>query len=331
MIWLTWRQFRAHVWIAAGTLAVVGTVLAITGSSLANGVSTSGIGRCRADCGILITNFLGGRADGTVYYLGIGLLYLVPALIGMFWGAPLTARELETGTYRLVWNQSVTRTRWLATKLVAVGGASMATAGLLSVALSWWARPIDDVALNRVTPILFGTRGIVPVGYAAFAFALGVTLGVLIRRTVAAMATTLAGYAAAAVAMPLWLRTHLVPAVHVRRPLDVSSLTGTNTYGDGSMTIFGGDTEQGAWVVSNLTLTPSGEVFTGPTNPQYCGDTGSNADCAAWLDTLRLQQDLVYHPASHFWALQWAETGVFLAAAVLLTGFCFWWTRRRLG
>ena len=32
----------------------------------------------------------------------------------------------------------------------------------------------------------------------------------------------------------------------------------------------------------------------------------------------------------HFWPLQFAETGIFLAAAVLLAGFCFWWTRRRL-
>jgi len=39
-----------------------------------------------------------------------------PALLGIFWGAPLIARELETGTCRLAWNQSVTRTRWLTVK-----------------------------------------------------------------------------------------------------------------------------------------------------------------------------------------------------------------------
>jgi len=48
----------------------------------------------------------------------LGLVVLVvPALIGVFWGAPLIARELETGTFRLAWTQSVTRTRWLAVKL----------------------------------------------------------------------------------------------------------------------------------------------------------------------------------------------------------------------
>jgi ABC-type transport system involved in multi-copper enzyme maturation permease subunit len=42
--------------------------------------------------------------------LGPGLLP-IPALLGMFWGAPLIARELESGTYRLAWTQSVTRRR----------------------------------------------------------------------------------------------------------------------------------------------------------------------------------------------------------------------------
>ena len=61
----------------------------------------------------------------------------------MFWGAPLVARELETGTFRLAWTQSVTRTRWLAVKLALVGLASMAVAGLLSLILTWWSSPID--------------------------------------------------------------------------------------------------------------------------------------------------------------------------------------------
>jgi len=38
------------------------------------------------------------------------LLLAAPALIGMFWGAPLIAREFETGTFRLAWTQDVTPT-----------------------------------------------------------------------------------------------------------------------------------------------------------------------------------------------------------------------------
>jgi len=108
----------------------------------------------------------------------------------------------------LAWNQSVTRTRWLAVKLGLVGVASMATAGLFSLMVTWWAAPIDKVVMNRITPELFPARGIAPIGYAAFAFALGVAAGVLVRRTVPAMAVTLAIFALIQVVMPVWVRPY---------------------------------------------------------------------------------------------------------------------------
>jgi len=66
------------------------------------------------------------------------IILVVPALLGIFWGAPLVANELETGTYRLAWTQSVTRKRWLAAKLGLVGLWSMAVAGLLSFIVTLW-------------------------------------------------------------------------------------------------------------------------------------------------------------------------------------------------
>ena len=86
------------------------------------------------------------RADGifpVLYIAGLILLYVTPGIIGVFWGAPLVTRELEAGTFRLAWNQGVTRTRWIAVKLAAVGLAAMAVSGLLSLAVTWWASPVD--------------------------------------------------------------------------------------------------------------------------------------------------------------------------------------------
>jgi hypothetical protein len=334
MIWFTWRQFRTQTWITIGALAVLGVLLIVTGRSIAEAYADAGMATCGTDCTNAIETF---RQDvrtgmpGNVYRLAAVLLYAIPAVIGLFWGAPLIARELETGTHRLAWNQSVTRTRWLATKLVMVGAAAVAATGLLSWMVTAWAGRIDEAAGDRITPIVFGVRGAVPIGYALFAFMLGVTAGVLIRRTVPAMAATLAVYAVALAAMPLWIREHLAPATHTTEPLDVSSLESMGFNPEtGEMRVLGGDLPSGAWVLSNQTITPTGEVFDGPVNPQYCGRATGPQECEEWIGTLGLRQELTYHPASNFWQLQWAETGVFLAIAVLLAGFCFWWTRRRV-
>jgi hypothetical protein len=331
MIWFTWRQFRTQIWITVAALALVGVALVITGIAIADAYAA--VAACAGDCSAVIDIFLRRVASEptvTVYGLGKMLLYAVPAVIGIFWGGPLIARELETGTHRLAWNQSVTRTRWLATKLAMIGGATVAAVGLLSWAVTTWASHIDQVTGDRIMPEVFGARGLVPVGYAAFAFILGVTAGMLIRRSVPAMATTLAVYAAAAAAMSTWIRAHLVPASHATPALDLSALAtfGTDDL-DHSVFILGQEPDR-VWVLSNQTVTPSGTVFTGPADPQVCGPDAQPRVCDEWLGSLRLRQDLTFHPDSHFWPLQLVETGILLAVAALLTWFCFWWVRRRL-
>jgi hypothetical protein len=333
MIWFTWRQFRTQTWITIGALAVIAVALAVTGHNLAGLWTSSGAATCHTNCGTAVNTFLDEVRNGIgdkVYNFALALMYVVPALIGIFWGAPLIARELETGTHRLAWNQSVTRTRWLATKLTIVGGASAASVGLLSWAVTSWAHHIDHANANRVTPLVYGARGIVPIGYALFAFVVGVTMGMLIRRTVPAMAATLAIYIAAVVSMPLWIRAHLAPAVHTTSPLDLSHVQELMVNPRGAMEVVSGVTPHGAWVLANTSITTTGQVFTGPANPRYCSENQGADACLNWIGSLGLRQDLTYQPASHFWPLQFTETGIFLAAALLLTGLCFWWTRRRL-
>jgi hypothetical protein len=332
MIWFTWRQFRTPIWIALSGLAVIAVALAVSGHNIDDLWTTSGAATCHSDCGNAISTFadqVRTSINDKVYPLSLALMYVVPPLIGIFWGAPLIARELETGTHRLAWNQSITRTRWLATKLAVLGGATVATTGLLSWAVTSWAHHIDYANDNRITPLVYGARGIVPIGYALFAFVLGVSAGMLLRRTVPAMAVTLAIYVGAVVSMPLWIRPHLASAAHTATALDVSSVTGFEMNLN-QMTLRTRGSFPGAWLLSNNTITPSGEVFTGPPNMQYCGADHGPKECLNWVGSLGLRTDLTYQPATHFWPLQFAETGIFVAAAVLLTGFCFWWTRRRL-
>ena len=208
----------------------------------------------------------------------------------------------------------------------------MATAGLLSLMVTWWSSPLDRVGTNRLDPTVFSERGIVPIGYAAFAFALGVTAGLLIRRTVPAMAVTLAVFAAVVSGFALRVRFHLLPPLHLTSALNMSWVTATGTGGPaGPDSLYVGITPNlpGAWVNSAQVTTAAGSTSLGPP-PSDCGASSTYSACTAAIARLHLRQVVAYQPGSRFWALQWYETAIYLALALALAGFCVWWVRRRV-
>jgi ABC-2 family transporter protein len=345
MTWLTWRQFRVQAVAAAAALAAFAALLAATGPHMASLYAASGLSGCRGgSCQHLADNFLTQLYGtyGVLYTLGVAAILLAPAVIGLFWGAPLIARELETGTAALAWNQSITRTRWLAAKLTVVGLAAMAVTEALSLMQAWWAAPIGravgygagqagTVAGGRFTSLVFASHGITPIGYAAFAFTLGVTAGALIRRTIPAMAVTLAIFAAVQIAMPLGIRPHLFPAHHTVIPvtsleeiaLSQGGLNGT------SFTLNALDLpgQPGAWLLSSGAVNVAGQPVT--TTPAGC-TAHSIENSPAFFNCLAshgIREALTYQPASRYWAFEWTETAIYLALALALAGYCF----RRLG
>jgi len=345
MIWLTWRQSRAQTIVAIAALAAMAITLAITGPHLANLYRSSGLSACsgQAGCSNAASTFiseLSGSADSFLFNLCIGVLYLAPALIGVFWGAPLITRELEANTFRLAWTQSVTRSRWIAVKLGVIGLATMVTAGLFSLMTSWWAGPVDRAlplgagnvgkglgVFGRLSPLLFGARGIAPVGYAAFAFALGVAAGVLIRRTLPAMAVTAGSFAFVEIGWANWVRPHLITPLTKIGPITPAKINSL-MISVNHVRVTAAVNLPGAWILSRRAITPAGKTFTGPV-PRPCHTQGIRA-CNAAIGRLHLRQILTYQPASRFWEFQWYETAIFVAAALALAAFSFWWVRRRL-
>ncbi|WP_396455005.1 ABC transporter permease [Actinomadura sp.] len=349
MIWLTLRQFRVQAAMVFGGLALLGAALAASGPGL-SGRYDRGLAACgsRDACSNFSRMFFN---DHQVQYGALlGLVILLPAVIGLFWGAPLIARELESGTHRLAWNQSITRTRWLAVKLGVVGLAAMVAAGLAVRAANWWAAPLDEAVADRfprMAPVAFSAHGIVPIGYAAFAFALGVTMGVLTRRTLTAMAITLVVFVGVQVAMLVWVRAHLLPAERATVPITSENLSQmTLDQGSKVMTVQT-DAEPGAWTITNHTVDASGRpaglpaslmsgpcapprMAPGPQDPNADPDGGPSKACFTEIARLGYKQRVTFHPAGHFWPLQWAETGLFAALTLGLSGFCFHWTRRRV-
>jgi hypothetical protein len=357
MLWLTWRQFRTQAAVVFGVLVAIAIVLAVTGPHLVHLYDTT-VKPCAShnDCGLATSLFT--EHQHLLRQLG-QLVLAAPALIGIFWGAPLVAREWENNTFRLAWTQSVSRSRWLATKLGVVGLAAMIAAGLLSLMVTWWSSPFDRIARNQFSPSYFDRRDLVPIGYTAFAVALGVTAGVLIRRTLPAMAATLVAFITVRWAFFEWVRPHLMIPLKTVTAFPAPS---------SNAAVSSGALNPSDWIVSQQTINGAGHVIgqnggfgpngnfsvnASPTgrltlsDGQICpssirvpglhrgfqtgapGRSVTNAiqEC---LDKLHIRNVVTYQPTSRYWAFQWYETAIFIGLALVLAGFCFWWIRRRL-
>ncbi|MDA0182079.1 ABC transporter permease [Solirubrobacter phytolaccae] len=339
MIWLTWRQFRFPAAVVGAAAALLALLLLVVGAPAAGQQA--------------VELLMADKTRVNAYTFVTIAMLLLPAVIGMFWGAPLVARELEAGTHRLVWNQSVTRTRWLLTKVLLIGGAAMAATVALGLVLTWWTHVIDDALIAgadgqgiagqpRMSPVLYASRGIVPAGYAAFAFTLGVLLGTVLRRTVPAMAITAAVFAAVQLTVPPLIRAHLSPVT------ETMTVTGENLGGfllDGPPEAGGvvkevrvQSAQPGAWMIANETVDKDGNaVGEYPSwlascvqpDPERMAPLADPA-CFKRFADLGYRQRVVYQPAGRYWTLQAVETIGFVLVSGALLGLTFFWVRRRV-
>jgi ABC-type transport system involved in multi-copper enzyme maturation permease subunit len=338
MIRLTWLQFRLQAMIAVAALAMLAIALAVTGSHLAHLYNTT-VATCTAqgDCDTATNAFL--RNDQFLQNMLGPLVLVAPALLGLFWGAPLIAREIQAGTFRLAWTQSLSRRRWLAVKLGSLGLMSIIVAGLLSLIVTWWFSPIDRVNANRFSPAVFDERGIVAIGYAVFAFALGVTAGVLLRRTLPAMAVTLAFFVGSRLAVTYWIRPHFLTPVKQSLTLVWGPGAGLaqGSEGGGFFIIPPTPTLPNAWVYSNAVVDKAGHPpssqFIQSSCPALTSGSGpTNQQVHSCIATIaaKFDQVVIYQPANRYWTFQWYETALFVFLAFALAGLCFWWVCNRL-
>lgn len=346
MTWLAWRQFRLQAVVAAAVAAALAGLFLATGPHLAHLYATSGLARCPASnaCPAQVSRFFNevklDAADPAMFFAGFGVLILLPGIVGAFWGAPLVTREIESGSFKLTWNQGITRSRWMVVKLAVIGLATIATAGLLSLAFTWWVSPVDNAGgfpdnmsqWSRLSPLMFVDRGVAPIGWAALAFVVGAATGVLIRRTLPAMAITLIVVVALQFLWPGLIRSHLLAPRHTETAIALSALPNALMTNAGEMVMpisepgLKGNLS-GAWIISNTTITPAGRAFVLPTGTP-CQDSSLAAPpCGRWFAAQHLRQVVTYVPASDFWPLQWEESTILLGLAVALGGLCTWRVR----
>jgi hypothetical protein len=338
MTWVAWRQHRMQIIWGAAAVGALALFLVPTGLGMAHNFTSTGLGRCLstagADCGQLSDAF---DAKYRGYSFLVPLFMMAPVLFGMFFGAPLIAREIDGGTYRLAWTQGVTRTRWLGTKLFVVVGAALVGAVSLAYMVTWWSRPLVAQSASRFRLGIFDLRGVVPIAYTIFAVMLGVAMGSVIKKTLPAIGVTLVGFAAVRVGIEFFVRQHYLAAKTA-----VASLVGKG----GQLQL-----RKSIWVISENTIDRLGHIVSrgggfdfgylatrcpavaaqGPF-PQGPGKLsvvpGQMDPIQACLQHIGLRDVTVYQPAYRFWTFQWIEFGIFIALAIGLAVFTIRRTKR---
>ena len=326
MTWLVWRQHRQQLLFGVAGLIVLGAFFLATGLPIHDRFEEAGLPDCLPQTidSTVVANLYEPIATGPSgddsteaitrcaqtadafyddysYVFDVGLLLLIlPMLVGIFWGAPLVAREIEHGTHRLVWTQGTSRLRWAATKFGLVSIGVLAMTAIFAAMLNWWISPVMQTSGQRFDYTFFDIHGIVVFGYATFALALGIFAGAVTGRLLPAMATTVVGFLAVRLVVTLAARDHYLPTE--TRRISVAGLNlGDNTQ---QWNLLHGD-----WIRSRPVESRTGC----PAGAADCGET------------------LTMHPARHFWAFQTIETAIFVALAISLLLATIYWIRRRIG
>jgi hypothetical protein len=325
MAWVTWRQHRAALAGAAAMLGVAAVYLLITGLQMRHAYAAvaacqpAGEGACQQLAG----NFLNTYAPGTGPVLG--LLQVIPALIGAFVAAPVLARELETGTFRYAWTQGFGRARWAIAKLAPLAVAVTAAAAAFSVLVSWYVQPLWGAGDENgpLYPTIFDLRGVALAAWTLAAFAIGALAGALIRRVIPAMFAAFAGYGGLAFATGALLRGHYAAPLTSTNP-DVNTHGAwviSQIWNRGGRPASLGMLNQTLHAIDTQAVTP-GLFQPGPATPP-------GVDALHYLVQHGYTLVTTYQPASRFWPFQWIEGGWLLALSLLLLTLTLWRVRRR--
>lgn len=238
-------------------------------------------------------------------YAGTAMMVL-PAAIGLFVAGPLIGRELESGTYRLAWSQSVSPARWLLTKLTVPAAITVVAVPVLSAVYAWSRTSPDTDPLAWYDWGPYSAMGTLPTASALFAIALGALAALLVRRTLLAMGITAVAYGAVALALGA-VRSSLWAVSTVVTPLNAAS----------------GQPGESLWVGMGLMAgdarLPGETCYQDPVPEVVDRCLAEHHITGAYVD---------YHPASHFWPLQLVGTGIVLVLTAVAVAVAFRVLRR---
>jgi hypothetical protein len=325
LAWVAWRQHRPALTGAAVFLGLVSVYLLIMGLQINHAYAKvaachpASSAPCQQLARAFSSEYWGGGGTGAVSAGGAqtvsSLMLVVPVLLGVFLGASVLARELETGTFRFAWTQGCGRVRWAVSKLVLLATVVTAVTWAFTELFTWYYHPfLVDGQVSRLLPLAFGLLGIAFAAWTLAAFAIAVFFGALIRRTLPAMAATLATWTFLAIGTAVGLRQHY------QAPLKTTAI---NPPAD-------------AWVLGSYATGPNGQVLSQRALNQLFQQAPASVQNSPnpnalqnWLAQQHYTQWTSYEPASRFWHFQLIEGGWLLALSVVLIAAAIWLVRRR--
>ncbi|MEU2869198.1 transporter [Streptomyces olivoreticuli] len=316
ILWLTWRQQRTLILVGAALLVACAAWVAFQRADMMAFIGDHHIdtqnckgwdGDCRSDDAfqMLADNNDAMRALGT---LGAAL----PVLIGVFWGAPLLGRELESGTWKLALTQGVSLRRWFLTRFTLALGGTLVASVVLAALVVWWWEPVSNMldGLYWHDGYIFNATGPAAVACAVFGLVTGTAAGLLLRRTVAAMGTTLVAVAGLRVLLNTVRHDWVSPVARISQ-------------GDGPRQYIGTAESAGDFGF----IDRAGRLVH---EPAACAQGDGLPD----MKTCMAQKGFTgrfykVYPTSDFWVFQWIETAIFIGlAAALLALICVVLRRR---
>ncbi len=323
LAWVSWRQYRLALAGAVVFLGVLAVYLLIMGLKFRSAYASVTSCHPASSPACLDVTSLFQNAYYITGEVTAALLQAVPVLVGVFAGAPILARELETGTSRFAWTQGAGRIRWTVARLALPAVTVTAATAAFSRLFEWFYWPFFASGMDsRFAAQYFSVTGVDFAAWTLAAFAIGAAAGVLVRRAVPAMAASMAAWAGLLLATVLYLRRHYLAPL-----LSKGGAPGTGS--------------NPAWVLSQWWTGPNGKpvpwnTLTGliqgaPKGPMK--QVGPNTfqtkiDPFQWLAQHGYTEWTSYQPASRYWPFQFIEGGWLLALSLLLIAATVWLVRR---
>jgi hypothetical protein len=321
--WVAWRRYRPALIATAALLGLLALFFVVRGLQMRHayaavqecGTSTA------ANCRFAFGNF--HDTYGNAGPVG-ALMVFVPGLIGAFIGAPLLARELETGTYRYAWTQGVGRLRWLLALIIPGALGAAAVAGAFGLLISWYNQPLVATGIvQRLHETVFPVTGVAIAAWTLLAYGLGVTAGVVIRRVVPAIIAGLAAWTGLA-----FLGAHArqfdyqAPIASSRLQFDSRNLQVGQWWTHGA-----NPAHVGQGQLNQVLQAAGAPTFTGGSVEAKPG--GPTIDPVQYLLHHGYLQWTAYQPANRYWTFQGIEAAWLVVLSLLLLTATVWFVRRR--